>query len=58
MIVMEKAERCMEMYSIHLSAFSIGNFIKEETPELELEKAISIGLNNNEDDGDDRTNTF
>ena len=37
MIVMEKAEKCMEMYSI-------GNFIKEETPELELERQAGISL--------------
>lgn len=44
MIVMEKAEKCMEMYSIHFSAFSIGNFIKEETPKLELERRAGISL--------------
>ena len=34
---MEKAEKCMEIYSI-------GNFIKEETPELELERREGISL--------------
>lgn len=29
-------------YSIHFSAFSIGNFIKEETPELSLKGVAGI----------------
>lgn len=46
MIVMEN-EKCGNVFNIPYSilfCFLIGNFIKEETPELELERLTGISL--------------